>query len=83
MDGGGRVMDPFVDQLAALCRAHVRRAKWVFVPSHGVGHTIGERIALARSVRGRNGQASAATLPSRQVIGRRRARRAAAGTGAP
>src|SRR5687768_6191174 len=39
-------MDPFVEQLAALCRAHVTRAKWVFVPTHGVGHTLGERIAL-------------------------------------
>src|SRR5687768_9255650 len=40
-------MDPFVEQLAALCRAHVTRAKWVFVPTHGVGHTLGERIALS------------------------------------
>ncbi|HXG55619.1 MAG TPA: PD-(D/E)XK nuclease family protein [Vicinamibacterales bacterium] len=39
--------DPFVAQLADLCKAHVTRAKWVFVPSHGVGRTIGERIALA------------------------------------
>src|SRR4051794_31368036 len=38
--------DPFVDQLASLCRAHVTRSKWVFVPSHAVGRTIGERIAL-------------------------------------
>jgi len=40
-------MDPFIDQLAALCRAHVTRNKWVFVPSHAIGRTIGERIALA------------------------------------
>ena len=39
-------MDPFVQQLADLSRTHVSRAKWVFVPSHGVGHTLGERIAL-------------------------------------
>jgi ATP-dependent helicase/nuclease subunit B len=39
-------MDPFVQQLADLCRAHVTRAKWVFVPTHAVGRTIGERIAL-------------------------------------
>src|SRR5688572_15492143 len=39
-------MDPFVQQLADMCRAHVTRCKWVFVPSHAVGHTIGERIAL-------------------------------------
>ena len=38
--------DPFVDQLAALCRAHPTRAKWVFVPTHAVGRTLGERIAL-------------------------------------
>ena len=38
--------DPFVDQLAALCRSDVTRAKWVFVPSHAIGRTIGERIAL-------------------------------------
>jgi hypothetical protein len=25
-------MDPFVEQLADLCRVHVTRAKWVFVP---------------------------------------------------
>jgi hypothetical protein len=30
-------MDPFLDQLASLCRAHVTRAKWVFVPSHALG----------------------------------------------
>jgi hypothetical protein len=39
-------MDPFVDQLAELCRAHVTRSKWVFVPNHAIGHTLGERIAL-------------------------------------
>jgi hypothetical protein len=38
-------MDPFVAQLARLCTAHPARAKWVFVPSHGVGRTVGERIA--------------------------------------
>ena len=39
--------DPFVQQLADICKAHVTRAKWVFVPSHAVGRTIGERIALS------------------------------------
>src|SRR4051794_654017 len=39
-------MNPFVDQLASLCRTHVTRSKWVFVPSHAIGRTIGERIAL-------------------------------------
>jgi RecB family exonuclease len=37
--------DPFVEQLAALCGAHVTRNKWVFVPSHWIGRTIGERLA--------------------------------------
>ena len=40
------VMDPFVQQLADLCRAHVTRAKWVFVPTHAIGRTLGERIVL-------------------------------------
>ena len=39
-------MDPFVEQLSTLCREHVTRNKWVFVPSHAIGHTLGERIAL-------------------------------------
>jgi hypothetical protein len=43
--------DPFVDQLASLCRAHVTRSKWVFVPSHAIGRTLGERIALEGSIR--------------------------------
>src|SRR5258705_12256071 len=37
-------MDPFVQQLAAVCRDQVTRCKWVFVPSHAIGRTIGERI---------------------------------------
>ena len=39
-------MDVFVEQLAELCREHVTRNKWVFVPSHALGRTLGERIAL-------------------------------------
>jgi len=39
-------MNPFVQQLASLCREHVTRSKSVFVPSHAVGWTLGERIAL-------------------------------------
>ena len=39
-------MDPFLDQLKGLCAAHPTRSKWVFVPSHAIGRTIGERIAL-------------------------------------
>jgi hypothetical protein len=38
--------DPFVDQLAGLCRAHPTRAKWVFVPTHAVGRTLGDRLVL-------------------------------------
>ncbi|MEO8260498.1 MAG: PD-(D/E)XK nuclease family protein, partial [Acidobacteriota bacterium] len=40
-------MDPFVEQLAALCRDRVTLNKWVFVPSHALGRTLGERIALS------------------------------------
>ena len=36
--------DPFVAQLHELCRAEPTRAKWVFVPGHGLGHTLGERL---------------------------------------
>src|SRR3954463_11991939 len=39
-------MDPFVDQLARLAVEHRTRAKWVVVPSHAIGRTLGERIAL-------------------------------------
>jgi hypothetical protein len=35
-------MDPFVQQLASLCRQYVTRSKWVFVPSHALGRTIGD-----------------------------------------
>ena len=44
MQRGG--VDPFVDQLARLCRDHRTRAKWIFVPTHSLGRTLGERIAL-------------------------------------
>ncbi len=39
-------IDPFVGQLAELCRTQRTAAKWVLVPSHAVGHTLGERLAL-------------------------------------
>jgi hypothetical protein len=39
-------VDPFVAQLARLCTEHRTRAKWVFVPTHALGRTLGERIAL-------------------------------------
>jgi ATP-dependent helicase/nuclease subunit B len=38
---------PFLTQLAELCRAERTRAKWVIVPGHSLGHTLGERLALA------------------------------------
>jgi len=40
-------MEPFVAQLAELCRAHPTRAKWVFVPAHATGRTLGDRLVLA------------------------------------
>jgi len=38
---------PFLSQLAELQRADRTRAKWVIVPSHSLGHTLGERLGLA------------------------------------
>jgi ATP-dependent helicase/nuclease subunit B len=37
--------DPFVQQLVDVCRRSPTRAKWVIVPSHAIGHTIGDRLA--------------------------------------
>ena len=37
--------EPFVEQLAELCRVERTRAKWVFVPNHALGLTLGERLA--------------------------------------
>jgi hypothetical protein len=39
-------MDPFASQLAELCRTERTRAKWVIVPTHMLGHTLGERAAF-------------------------------------
>ena len=39
-------MDPFVDQVKCLCVAYPTRAKWIFVPTHTIGRTLAERIAL-------------------------------------
>ena len=39
-------MDPFVARLAHLCKAHSTRAKWVFVPTHESGRTLGDRLVL-------------------------------------
>lgn len=37
--------DPFVAQLAEICRAEPTRAKWVLVPAHAIGLTLGDRLA--------------------------------------
>src|SRR3954463_10850714 len=39
-------MDPFIAQLARLASEHPTRVKWVFVPTHAIGRTIGEWIVL-------------------------------------
>ncbi|HSL51752.1 MAG TPA: hypothetical protein VK878_22015, partial [Candidatus Deferrimicrobiaceae bacterium] len=39
-------VSPFLTQLAELCRTERTRAKWVIVPTHTLGHTLGERLAL-------------------------------------
>lgn len=36
---------PFVAQLAELCRSQITRTKWVIVPTHAIGRTLGERLA--------------------------------------
>jgi RecB family exonuclease len=44
--GAGGGVDPFVAQLACLCTTHRTRAKWVFVPTHAIGRTLGDRLVL-------------------------------------
>jgi PD-(D/E)XK nuclease superfamily len=39
-------MDPFVHQLKGLRAAHPTRSKWVFVPTHTRGRTLGDRLVL-------------------------------------
>jgi len=39
-------VDPFVDQLKTLCRTFPTRSKWVFVPTHAIGRTLGDRLVL-------------------------------------
>src|SRR5437763_16176119 len=39
-------MDPFLEQLRCLCTIHPTRAKWVFVPTHAIGRTLGDRLVL-------------------------------------
>ena len=45
-DCGSFAMESFADHLVALCKAHPTRAKWVFVPTHGIGRTLGDRLVL-------------------------------------
>jgi ATP-dependent helicase/nuclease subunit B len=40
-----RLSSSFVDHLKRLCDAHSTRAKWVIVPAHAIGRTIGDRLA--------------------------------------
>jgi len=42
-------VSPFLAQLAELCRTERTRAKWVIVPTHTLGHTLGERLALGEN----------------------------------
>jgi ATP-dependent helicase/nuclease subunit B len=39
-------VDPFIDQLKSLCTEYPTRSKWVFVPDHATGRTLGERITV-------------------------------------
>ena len=39
-------MDPFVSQLSDLCRSQRTRSKWVIVPTHAIGRTLGDRLVL-------------------------------------
>src|SRR6266478_6518061 len=39
-------MDPFLEQLRCLCTIYPTRAKWVFVPTHALGRTLGDRLVL-------------------------------------
>lgn len=38
-------MDPFVEKLAEVCRAHATAEKWVVLPLVSIGLTTGERLA--------------------------------------
>jgi RecB family exonuclease len=39
-------VDPFIGQLKALCASYPTRSKWVFVPTHAIGRTLGDRLVL-------------------------------------
>src|SRR6476660_4423343 len=39
-------MDPFLEQLKDLRSVQPTRSKWVFVPSHAIGRTLGDRLVL-------------------------------------
>ena len=38
--------DPFISQLTQLCRDNPTGSKWVIVPTHAIGHAIGERLVF-------------------------------------
>ena len=38
-------MDPYIEKLAEVCRAHPTAEKWVVLASVSVGLTVGERLA--------------------------------------
>ncbi len=40
------IVEPFVLQLSNLCTAQGTRAKWVLVPTHAIGRTLGDRLVL-------------------------------------
>ena len=42
----GDLPDPFISQLAQLCEKNPTGSKWVIVPTHALGHTIGDRLVL-------------------------------------
>ncbi len=39
-------MDPFVEQLKDCCQQFPTRSKWIVVPTHAIGLTLGERLVL-------------------------------------
>jgi hypothetical protein len=39
-------VDPFVEQLKHLCGIFPTRSKWVFVPTHAIGRTLGDRLVI-------------------------------------
>jgi hypothetical protein len=67
VSGLGAHVTLFFAQLAALCRIERTRAEGVIVPTHTLGHTLGERLALA----GRSWTVSAGAPAPTRSYGRR------------